>query len=119
MLYNILSLNLFKSKEIRFASRSSSWPKIRKEHIKKYPYCAACGKSSKIEVHHIEPVHINADRELDPTNLITLCDSPCHIVFGHLMDYKSWNITVVKDCMEYYSKFYNRPHKLVSLIDNK
>jgi hypothetical protein len=108
---NILGLNLFKSKELRFASRSPSWSKIRKEYLKKYPCCAACGRSKKVEVHHIKPVHTHPEKELDLDNLITLCDSPCHIVFGHFMDYKSWNPKVIEDCMVYYNKYNNRPYK--------
>jgi len=56
-------------------------------------------------------VHLNPDRELDPSNLITLCSDPCHIVFGHFMDYKSWNINVVEDCSVYYSKYILKPQK--------
>lgn len=93
----------------RFATRSPKWSSIRKQHIKNNPCCAACGKCNKVEVHHIEPVHINEDRELDPINLITLCDNPCHIVFGHLMNYKSWNSSVVDDCKSYKSKIDSRP----------
>lgn len=93
----------------RFAARSPKWSSIRKQHIKDNPCCAACGRCTKVEVHHIEPVHVNPNRELDPTNLITLCDDPCHIVFGHLMNYKSWNISVIDDCRLYKSKIDSRP----------
>jgi hypothetical protein len=96
---------------IRYATRSSKWPKIRKQHLQQNPKCAACGRSKSVEVHHIEPVHLNPDRELDPSNLITLCSDPCHIVFGHFMDYKSWNINVVEDCSVYYSKYILKPQK--------
>jgi 5-methylcytosine-specific restriction endonuclease McrA len=95
----------------RHAQRSSKWSSIRKNHLKDNPTCAACGKNKKLEVHHIEPVHINSDRELDPTNLVTLCDKPCHIIFGHLMDYKSWNNDVVQDCSTYLEKLKNKPIK--------
>jgi 5-methylcytosine-specific restriction endonuclease McrA len=108
---NFFGLNILKSKEIRYAARSAKWSKIRKEHLSKNPSCFACGRSSKVEVHHIEPVHINPDKELDPDNLVTLCDSPCHIVFGHFLDYKSWNPRVIEDCMVYYKKYNNRPYK--------
>lgn len=107
----IPGLNFFKPKEIRYAARSSRWQTIRKQFLKDHPCCAACGKRSKVEVHHIEPVHTNPDKELDLDNLITLCDSPCHLVFGHLMDYKSWNPSVVRDCMVYYNKYKNKPYK--------
>lgn len=105
----MLNISWLKSTFYRYADRSGSWPKIRKQHIEKYPYCAACGRSSKLEVHHIEPVHLKPEKELDPDNLITLCDSPCHIVFGHLMNYKSWNPDVVNDCSKYLDKIKNRP----------
>jgi 5-methylcytosine-specific restriction endonuclease McrA len=89
--------NLF-SKKIRFAVRSPRWSTIRKEFLKENPVCAACGSDKKLEVHHIEPVHINPDRELDKDNLITLCSAKCHLLFGHLMYFKSWNPEVEKDC---------------------
>jgi 5-methylcytosine-specific restriction endonuclease McrA len=98
-------------KYIRFSYRSPQWSSIRKNHLENNNTCAACGRSKKLEVHHIEPVHVNPDKELDPTNLITLCDDPCHFVFGHLLDYKSWNKNVVKDCLVYLNRVKNKPHK--------
>jgi 5-methylcytosine-specific restriction protein A len=103
-----IDLNV-KSNFSRFAIRSPKWSTIRKIHLKDNPRCAACGRDSKLEVHHIEPVHKNPDRELDPSNLITLCDNPCHIVFGHLLNYKSWNSDVVENCKQYLEKIKNRP----------
>jgi 5-methylcytosine-specific restriction protein A len=99
----------FANKKIRYAIRSPKWSSVRKQHVKENPKCAVCGKTNKIEVHHIEPVHINPDRELDPSNLITLCDSPCHLIFGHLMDYRSWNKDVVEDSKNYNLKIKNKP----------
>lgn len=101
-------------KLLRYAYRSPKWSSIRKEHLKSNNKCAACGRTSKLEVHHIEPVHINPDRELDPSNLITLCDDPCHLLFGHLMNYKSWNVDVEEDCFVYYKKIQDRPYKTPS-----
>lgn len=97
-------------KKIRYAIRSPQWPKVRKEHLKNNPACAACGRSKKIEVHHIKPVHKYPELELDPSNLISLCDDPCHLIFGHLFDYKSWNIKVKEDTEVYYNKLVNKPH---------
>ena len=102
---------MFWNKTIRFAARSPKWVSVRKNHLSTNGYCAACGRSKKLEVHHIEPVHLNPERELDPTNLITLCADPCHIVFGHFMDYKSWNSNVINDCQEYFNKIINKPYK--------
>jgi 5-methylcytosine-specific restriction endonuclease McrA len=98
-------------KFIRYAYRSPKWSSVRKQHLSSQPNCAACGRDKKLEVHHIEPVHLNPDRELDPSNLITLCDDPCHLLFGHLLDYKSWNKDVVNDCAVYLNKVKNKPHK--------
>jgi len=98
-------------KFLRFAYRSPKWSSVRKKHLEDNNFCAACGRTKKLEVHHIEPVHLNPDRELDPSNLITLCDDPCHFIFGHLLDYKSWNKDVVNDCEVYLNKVKNKPHK--------
>lgn len=93
-------------------NRSPEWPNLRKEHIKKQPFCQACGSKNNLEVHHIEPVHVNPARELDPENLITLCGKNCHFMFGHLMDYYSWNVNVVQDSQVYLSKVQSRPYKV-------
>lgn len=98
-------------KYFRFAQRSPKWSSVRKQHLDTQPNCAACGRDKKLEVHHIEPVHLNPERELDPSNLITLCDNPCHILFGHLMDYKSWNKEVIYDTKVYLDKVKNKPYK--------
>lgn len=92
------------------SSRSSQWNKIRKKYLEKYPNCQACGRNDDIEVHHIIPVHINPDKELDENNLISLCSKYCHLTIGHLMDWKSWNINVKKDAEIYYNKIKNRPY---------
>lgn len=101
---------LFK-RELRYAARSSKWPALRKEHLKTQPCCQACGSERKPEVHHIVPVHLDPSRELDPSNLITLCDKWCHFVFGHLLDYRSWNKDVVRDARQYLEKRRTRPYK--------
>lgn len=99
------------NKKIRYAVRSPKWPKLRKQHLKKQPSCQACGSDKKPEVHHIVPVHLDPSKELDPENLITLCDKYCHFIFGHLMDYKSWNANVLDDTKNFIDKIRNRPYK--------
>lgn len=96
-------------KPVRYAYRSPKWSTVRKKHLEKNNYCAACGSTKKLEVHHIKPVHKHPELELDPDNLITLCADPCHIIFGHLMNFKSWNIDVINDCAVYYNKVVDRP----------
>jgi len=96
--------------KFRFSGRSWKWRDVRKEHLKSQPNCQACGKNEDLEVHHITPVHVNPKGELDLNNLITLCSKPCHLTFGHLMDYKSWNEDVVDDCSSYLKKIQQRPY---------
>jgi hypothetical protein len=98
-------------KEELFGSRSYQWSKTRKEFLENNPNCAACGRNKKLEVHHIKPYHLHPELEHDFSNLITLCDDPCHFVFGHLMNYQSWNEEVIQDSQEYLSKILNRPKK--------
>lgn len=93
--------------------RSSGWYRTRKQHLKKQPKCMACGGNQKIEVHHIKPFNINPELELDPKNLITLCESKsngvnCHLLFGHLGNYKSINPEAVKDSSVWLSKITDR-----------
>lgn len=101
----------FFNKEIRYAVRTSGWSKLRKEHIKKQPSCMACGTKKELEVHHIVPVHLAPEFELNPNNLITLCYK-CHFLIGHLKDYKSWNENVVQDSEILLKKIKNRPYSL-------
>lgn len=86
--------------QVLLGTRSSKWPKVRTQHLKDNPTCAACGGKKILEVHHIEPFHVNKERELDPNNLITLCDAAghsCHFVFGHCHSWSAWNPRVVED----------------------
>lgn len=114
LLWNNLYMNIlsFLRDTILTNDRSKEWPNIRKKHLEKQPFCQACGSIKGLEVHHIEPFHINASRELDPDNLITLCNKNCHFIFGHLMDYSSWNVNVVEDCEIYLNKIKSRPYKI-------
>ena len=52
-------------------------------------------------MHHIQPFNLRPDLELDPTNLMTLCGDPCHIVHGHLMGWARYNPTARTDVRLY------------------
>lgn len=84
------------------AGRSRHWLKVAKAHLEKEPACRCCGRSKRLQVHHILPFHLFPENELDPDNLITLCtDGPgglnCHLVFGHLGHWDRWNRDVAND----------------------
>jgi 5-methylcytosine-specific restriction protein A len=94
--------------------RSNEWPKVRKEHLAKWPLCAVCNGETKLEVHHKNPFHLEPRLELDPNNLITLCESKhdginCHLLFGHLGSFKSFNKHVSADSSIWNQKILKRP----------
>ena len=94
--------------------RSGKWPAARAAHLKDHPCCAVCGSSEKVEVHHIHPFHLHPDLELDPTNFVSLCESDkagvnCHLHYGHLGNFKSFNVDVVADAALWFDKIYHRP----------
>lgn len=76
------------------APRDGKWNRVRGAHLRKNGTCVACGGKELLQVHHIEPYHLYPEKELWPSNLITLCQHParlCHFLFGHLYDWAAWN----------------------------
>lgn len=95
-------------------ARSGHWTAVRKQHLSESPTCAVCGGSSKLEVHHVRPFHLHPELELDPANLVTLCEANkggvnCHLLFGHLGNFKSFNVDVHTDALAWLKKIINRP----------
>lgn len=94
--------------------RSQEWPKARKAYLKIHPKCFVCLGTDKLNVHHKQPFHLNPELELDPKNFITLCETKkkginCHLAFGHLGSFKSFNKDVVEDTKTWRLKILNRP----------
>lgn len=95
-------------------SRSGRWPAARKKHLEEHPACEVCGGTEKLEVHHRRPFHLHPELELDPSNLITLCEANhggvnCHLFVGHLGSFKSFNESVSEDAASWASKIKVRP----------
>jgi 5-methylcytosine-specific restriction endonuclease McrA len=67
--------NTTEHKKTQGKLRSPKWPKFRKQFLKGKA-CAACGKTDKLQLHHIHPFHLFPERELDETNVIPLCEGP-------------------------------------------
>lgn len=91
--------------------RSSRWESVRVAFIKANPTCAACGHKAT-QVHHIQPFHLHPELELDPANLISLCDRD-HLLFGHLGNFESYNVNVRADCAWMLAKIKARPSGVV------
>lgn len=87
--------------------RSPEWSRIEREHLLREPACAACGHKRKLQVHHIKPFHLYPQLELDPSNLITLCEArgrDHHLLLGHLNNWEAYNPHVRNDVKRFYRK---------------
>lgn len=67
--------------------RSPRWRAVERAHLAQEPECAACGTRAHLQAHHLLPFHLFPERELDPSNLMTLCQDPGgerhHLEIGH------------------------------------
>jgi hypothetical protein len=55
----------------RQTGRGSQWRKTQREAIARAPFCALCGTSKRLQVHHIIPFRLTFDNSQE--NLIPLC----------------------------------------------
>lgn len=99
-------------------TRSPHWPQVEHTFRDLNSRCTCCGfqhpKSKGIQVHHKYPFHDcilagRPDLEVDFRNLISLCENEkgvvtndCHLLVGHLRDFKSYNPTVATDATTTY-----------------
>jgi len=95
------------------SNRSPKWGRVRDLWVLANPFCAVCGFTKYLNVHHIKPFHEHPELELDPTNFITLGEQ-CptgnhHLLFGHLGLWASWNDTVVPDAAKILHQIKSRP----------
>lgn len=92
--------------------RSSKWRAVRKRFLAGKG-CAVCGGRTKLEAHHKMPFHLDPSLELDPANLIALCEGSrqinCHLFVGHLGSFKSYNPSVHSDAVAWRIKVAERP----------
>lgn len=94
--------------------RSPQWERVRKQHLKNNPACAACGKTDSVQVHHIRPFHLFPELELVSSNLITLCElfvndsddtnDNHHLHLGHNGDFHKNNKKVLEAVDDYRQK---------------
>ena len=95
-------------------ARSPQWSMVRRLHLEANGFCAACGGTKELEVHHIRPYHLFPELELAVANLITLCNDEgrsCHYCFGHCFDWHSYNETVIHDAALWLYKVSHRARK--------
>ena len=100
--------------DLSFPARSSKWASVRAAYLKTHNTCAVCNGTTRLDVHHKQPFHVHPELELDPTNFITLCEAGtnginCHLLVGHLGNFKSVNLSVTEDAVLWNSKLTTRP----------
>lgn len=89
----------------RGVGRSTKWPTFRKKllaaHRAKGRGCEACGSKIGLQLHHIKPFHAFPQLELEPSNIIVLCEAvgglECHARIGHGGDFGHFNPRVRAD----------------------
>lgn len=101
------------------AARSPKWPAFRRNFLAIHTACEACGGVLDLEVHHVKSFHEHPELELDPTNLITLCQvthgKECHLNFGHRFgmmtrgDWKVNNPKVREDARSFRNRQFRSP----------
>lgn len=100
MIFKILNYFFEENLKTLGVPRSPLWKEIRKKHLEKNPFCAVCGSDKNVVPHHIVPFHIDPNKELEITNLISLCEGKtfnCHLFFGHLRNWSKYNKNIVED----------------------
>lgn len=74
--------------------RSPRWPAVMKDFLRGKA-CSVCGATKGLTAHHVVPFHVDPTRELDPANLLAVCDhapnATCHLEVAHLGDWRRWN----------------------------
>lgn len=88
--------------------RDNRWPRLRKAFLVANPQCAVCVTAVEVVPHHVKPVHLFPELELDPDNLITFCP-PHHLLFGHLMNWRAYNPQVIADAWGWKQHIEKRP----------
>lgn len=90
--------------------RNPKWPKESKLYMKG-KCCERCGRRDQLVVHHVIPVHVNPDHEMDPDNWMIGCFGPiaCHLNY-HLLDFRSWDPNAREEAKRMRAKVEARPY---------
>ena len=80
--------------------RSPKWSAARDAFLKLHPACEVCDGKKGLVAHHIVPFFMDRSKELDPNNLVALCEENptinCHLWAGHGGNFADYNPHVKK-----------------------
>lgn len=82
------------------AARDPAWPRESRRFLVG-KRCAGCGTTKCLETHHIWPVHLFPEREMEQRWWLPLCGldaNRCHFIHGHSCNFSAFNPHVVDDC---------------------
>lgn len=70
-----------------------------------------------MRAHHVVPFHIDPTKELAADNLLTLCEAKryglnCHLLIGHLGNWRRWNPLVRVDAV----RTFNKLHRVADVL---
>ena len=90
------------------AKRSPKWRKTQDAFLKG-KRCAVCGGKMSMTAHHKIPFSIAPELELIEDNLLPLCEAErygidCHLLVGHLGNFRRYNPTVVADAIWWHER---------------
>ena len=111
----------FKRKDRLFgAVRSPKWKRFAKDYLSAHPTCEMTGTTKKVRPHHILPVHLYPELELDPENVMSLSDAKIggvkpHLFCGHLGFFGAYNPNVREDAQIWLKKIKERPYTKVDI----
>lgn len=91
------------------AIRSGKWPALRDKWLKEHPTCCISGLKMDLEVHHVKPVHLFPDLELEWSNLRT-ASRPYHFLCGHYCNWSDWNKDFDQHAAEWLDRIRSRSH---------
>jgi hypothetical protein len=84
--------------------RSGKWPAWLKAFLKGKS-CVCCGSRGPLTGHHVLPFHLHPELELSESNVRAVCDgTDCHLVIGHLKDFKLYNPDFDADAAAFLAK---------------
>lgn len=78
----------------RVTGRGSRWSKIRSDVLAGFPFCAVCGTTKNLQVHHIVPFRLTRDNSM--SNLVPLCTTHHRWVETMFVDTERFGIGAIE-----------------------
>jgi len=85
----------------KHARRAYKTHKAMQAYRSGHTECAWCGRSKRLDVHHVIPVSVAPEMAASETNMIMLCRKPqCHLIAGHSDSYRDRYVENIRELCE-------------------